>query len=259
MQSGDARKRLIQTTAVVAIALLVIGIVVYAVVRPENPPTTLSSGAGTTPGISDKPTHPSMLITGDSFTAGTGAQTPRTGYPCLVAKAMGWFCNVDAQGGTGFINDGHKLRSGNRPLIDRLAADKAQYLADVVIVDAGRNDGLWPAEQIAAAARRYFRTVRTTWPKAEVVYLAPAYLTTTASGAYRTALMSLLRTEVDAVGGVLIDPVAESWYAAKATKQYVSADRIHPNQAGHQYIADRLVSDLRKAGLDKVQITDIPS
>ena len=78
---------------------------------------------------------PSALFTGDSYTAGTGAADPHHGYACLATQAMGWHYNLDAEGGTGYLNDGASNSDKFVPFIDRLSSDKAKFLADLIVVD----------------------------------------------------------------------------------------------------------------------------
>ncbi|UPU41474.1 hypothetical protein [Rhodococcus qingshengii] len=50
-------------------------------------------------------TAPASMWFGDSFTAGING-IGLGAYPRIICVRMGWDCNVDAQGSTGFTNDG---------------------------------------------------------------------------------------------------------------------------------------------------------
>jgi hypothetical protein len=48
-----------------------------------------------------------------------------------------------------------------------------------------------------------------------------------------------------AVDGTLVDPVAEGWYTNVDVTAMVIDDKVHPNELGNAYIADRLATSLR--------------
>jgi hypothetical protein len=109
------------------------------------------------------------LWVGDSFTAGEGALVPAAlTYPHLESSRLGWACHVDAQNGTGFVSDGHPASPDCAPLIHRLPDDVRRYTADVVIVDAGRNDVDASIPRLQAAILEYLTAVRTAYPAAPV-------------------------------------------------------------------------------------------
>lgn len=200
------------------------------------------------------PSQPSSLWIGDSYTAGTGASSQATAESCLTAQAMGWICNVDAQGGTGFVNPGPG--PDTQPLPKRLAADKAQFLADVVIVDAGRNDGTLPESQIEAAAAREFAGIHKDWPKARIVAIVPYYMNGTGRSA---AFAAFERAQMAKYHGIVVDPVAEGWISASKTASMTISDHVHPNPAGHRDIARHLTADFRRNGLTHLPVTDRPT
>mgnify|MGYP003380494547 CR=1 FL=1 len=118
------------------------------------------------------------LWVGDSFTAGEGADVPAAQtYPYLISAHLGWACHVDAQCGTGFVNDGYLASPDYAPLLDRLPDDARRYpAADVVIVDAGRNDAEVPIPVLQQSVTAYLTALRAAYPTARVVLIAPTLL-----------------------------------------------------------------------------------
>jgi lysophospholipase L1-like esterase len=200
---------------------------------------------------------PSALFVGDSYTAGTGAADPQQGYACLTATAMGWQCNVDGEGGTGFLGDGHFNSAAFSPLPDRLQRDATKFLADVIIVDAGRNDGRFPVHDVLTAANNYLQRLRRVWPKAPIVVIVPGYLwSTPEDDPFSVQLVRGLRSLLPEVGGYLIDPVGGRWIRPEQVSTLTWTDGIHPNASGHRYLAQRLTDALRADGLASLTLTD---
>jgi lysophospholipase L1-like esterase len=197
--------------------------------------------------------RPTALFVGDDFTAGFGG-IGRNGYPRIVCNAMQMNCNVDAEVGTGFVNDGRDFSSNTFRLIDRLPADEKIYAPDVVIIDAGRNDFEVDPKLFGNALEQYLRRVVRIWPASKVVVLAPSYLSAEAYGDYGTRI-SVIANAVQSVGAILIDPIAEQWYGRADLSTLLLPDSFHPNQAGHQFIADKLEKSLRdrRIGLEGPQ------
>src|SRR3954463_1289743 len=110
--------RRLSNSVVIALAVIVVALTVWSFLqRPSAPPVS-----GNSPSEPTSTTRPIVsLWIGDSYTEGTGAQTPDYGYPELASSSLGWVCYLDAQGGTGFINDGHINSKQYEPLSRRLA------------------------------------------------------------------------------------------------------------------------------------------
>jgi lysophospholipase L1-like esterase len=201
--------------------------------------------------------RPAALFVGDSYTAGSGTAGPRLGYACLAAEQMDWICNLDAQSGTGYINDGSLNSVAFRPFAQRLGDDAKRFRADVVIVDGGRNDVSPDLDGVAAAAADYLRAVRSQWPQARLVVVVPYFLSSTPqSFPFAERLGARLREIVQPLGGIVIDPMASGWVPAPDVAALLSPDGIHPNADGHRYLAEHFSGALREAGMSDVPITD---
>lgn len=238
------RKRL--RMAGVAVLTVVVVALVVLVLAPEPdvaPPVTVA------PVVHDN--APSALFVGDSFPAGSGAPSKDEGAACLAARTLGWTCNLDAQAGSGFVADGRQSDPGNSPLIQRLAHSKNTYLADIVVIDAGRNDRDAPQEQLKAAISTYLEAVRAAWPKAEIVVIEPYFMDTQAP-VLSGSVLAHLRAATEQVEGHVLSPQAAAWILPGSDSRYLDA-------AGHRYIAQRLVAALRDIGLDDLEVTDYPT
>jgi lysophospholipase L1-like esterase len=237
--------------------VLVLGLTVVSGLRLADERAVAAQGIAPTSPAPAQRAAPSALFVGDSYTQGTGAGDTRRGYACLTAAAMGWNCNLDAQGGTGFLNAGAPGVPGSAPFIDRLAGDRARFLADVIVVDGGRNDGGLPLGDVVTAAASYLRELRRIWPKSSIIVVVPTYLWSTPENyGYGTGLAEALRPVLAGIGGHLIDPLSERWVAPEQVARFTWTDGIHPDAAGHEYLAERLTADLVRDGFSSLPVVD---
>lgn len=232
----------VATTAVIVLAVLVLGLVVFAFRHVNAEADEATSGpAGP---LTGKPIHTqkAALWIGDSYTAGTGADEPDTSEAFETCGRLGWVCYTDAQGSTGFLNNGHALAKANRPLPKRLADDAREYRPDIVVVDAGRNDTDASPDELAATATDYFARLHQAFPKARLVAIAPYWMNPATP--VPAGFAAVERGLVEKYGGTFIDPKAAGWINDQSA-QLVIADRAHPNQAGHNYLGRHLAAAVK--------------
>lgn len=190
----------------------------------------------------------SALFVGDSFTAGTSG-LGRSAYPFLMCRAVGWGCNVDAQGETGYIDDGRRFHIGTQRAVDRLDGDKSRFVVDLLIADLGRNDiGVDSAQDILAAATDFFAKARSFWPDATMVAIIPAFLNAAPYDNY-LALKAGFDTISKTFKVKVIDPLADGWYRGVDAAALVGVDGVHPSAYGNQLTAERLEDSLASLGL----------
>lgn len=195
----------------------------------------------------ERPARQTALFLGDDFAAGQIGTYVYT-YPNIVCDIMDLNCNVDAQTGTGFIADGTGAATKKYRLIDRLTADRRMYSADLIVVDAGRNDLQAGPDAVAQALSECLADVRQRWPSARLVVMAPAPFAAEPDGTFGE-LVSAITPITESFGGTVIDPIAEGWYAGVDRSTYVAEDGIHPTQGGQQFIAQKLSESLVAHGL----------
>jgi hypothetical protein len=239
--------------ALAAFAVVVLGFAGYVLQhRPPIPVARLVSPA--TLSVAPAPPQPAALFVGDSYTLGTGASGARQAESCLTADALGWSCNLDAEDGTGFINNGHSFDLTASALLGRLKDTKARYYADIILVDAGRSDARFASEQVQRAETIYLTALRAAWPKATLVLIAPYYMSSFAP-LFGSSYLHYLQVQAKRFSAAVLDPIGEGWIS-EATAGMTTLDRVDPDAAGHRYIAQHLVADLRRLGLGQVPLTD---
>lgn len=242
-------KKLIGQILLTLLAALAAVVTAMAVAHVSGNPAASSAIAGQSQG-STVADPLSVLFVGDSFTAGAGVQNRIDAYPALIARSARWNVHVDAQGATGFIADGRGTGNGDTSrLIDRLAEDGRLFPeVDLLIIDAGRNDLSYPAEEIAVALSEYLAQARRQWPEVKIVQILPAFLMARPYDTYPD-LRGKINSSLAAVDGTLIDPFADGWYAGADLDSMLITDRVHPNWLGSAHIADRLLASLHDKGI----------
>ena len=204
------------------------------------PPTVSRSSADDT--------VPAALWIGDSFTAGIGGSRAGRPYPGVVSARLGWVSLVDAEGGTGYINDGRANEASFAPFSGRLADDVRRYRPDIVIVDGGRNDR-WSTEQdLTKAVTSYLSAVHAAWPQARLVVILPSFLTSKLDADLRDVRL-YIRQAAERQGAFVVDPARLGWLSSEPKQVLVSADGVHPNDAGHTWYAAQLTNALRELAL----------
>ncbi|CAN5140166.1 hypothetical protein BH11ACT7_BH11ACT7_02400 [soil metagenome] len=192
-------------------------------------------------------TRLSVLFAGDEVAAGYGG-IGLNAYPYLVCNAVGLNCHVDAQPGTGLVNDG-RLHSGETDrLIDRLPSDAALYDVDVLIVDAGRNDSASTVFEFVSALEDYLVAAERIWPGLAVFVMLPTFPSADADTEYRMRAVAVTEV-VELQGGIVIDPIALGWYAGVDLSSLSISGGSHLNQHGHVLIAGKLSDALARNGV----------
>lgn len=188
-----------------------------------------------------------IVVVGDSITAmyddEPGSETQ--GWWSLVGRELSAPVTTFAQSGSGYLRRGAHC-TGDR-FIDR--ADAYAALApSVLIVEGGRNDWAYcgpdgylvaPEEMVAEAVERYLTTLATFVPSStHIVLLGPAWGPKDHEHAAR--ITSVLRQAAGRHGLTFID-------LAGTLDASTVVDGTHPNRAGSEAIAERVLETLRPA------------
>ena len=243
-----------------AISVIVAVLDVHAAPPPaERGQTIFDSG----PPVVRTESAPSVLFIGDSYTMGPN-NLQEYGYACVAASDMGWQCKLGVQPGTGYISGGEGFRLPMTPgvleepstsLSERFPRLREQYRADIVVLDAGRNDIQYGPESLRNALVYTVARAIQSWPNARIIVIAPWFVSqpniVIPSGDGMTLgryLEQALRSDPQFDAVTLIDPGALGWFAGMDVARYVSVDGINPNVAGHKVIGDLLATELKRRG-----------
>ena len=188
------------------------------------------------PNVEARAARSKVVFLGDSYTTGwNGAGTGRRGWPALVAQTLGWQTANLAVAGTGFMNPGWT----GQTVGSRVAA-AIRYQPDIVVVAAGHNDSRWSAATTARAADAVLDRLHRALPNAVLVVVAPIW-----SNAWPPTrcldLRDHLRQKARSIGAIFVDPLRDRWFAG-SRQRLIGPDGIHPTDAGHRYIAGRIMA-----------------
>jgi lysophospholipase L1-like esterase len=191
--------------------------------------------------------RPLALFIGDSYTAGDNSA--EMSYSCRAAVEMRWLCALAPRIGTGYISGGPANRwvdpNAGRSLSfsERIPHLAAQYDPAVVLLDGGRNDGFAPREAVYAKMLSTIEEARSTWPKAQIVFIRPRFLANPAGDlGFDDKFMESLKSEPGTHGVVFIDPISR--LAGTDTSTLLSTDGIHPNAEGEKQMTSLILKSL---------------
>lgn len=198
-----------------------------------------------------------LAVLGDSITDGSSENTGG-GIGTWLYRAGRLLGCTDvwdqAKGGTGYITAGTSATLGNR-----VATDITPYAPDRCIVWAGYNDNGGNQASIQTAAEALYAALKTACaPNADIVVIGCYSPAGTPAGTI-TATDNTLKAAALTAGLPFVSPLSGSvyngagtlvttqgaWITSANASAYVGADGVHPNDAGHAYLARRVVEALR--------------
>lgn len=180
---------------------------------------------------------------GDSITEGYNATQMSTSWWNTLSDLMGWKRALNfGRTSIGYINDG-----GSYTLGDRLASVSA-FPLDVLICAGGINDWAATEQQEHDAVVAFITSAQSLMPRVKLIIVGPF----AAPGqAVRDQIFDAIKAacaekSVDYIDTKLPYPWQFGTGRVGATTGngnsdlYISSDNVHPSQAGHDYLAQRL-------------------
>lgn len=248
MERGSPKRRQAPGWAWALILVQAVALVLavpYALGRQPTPPAqarAVEQPPTEAPADTSPPAEPvRVLIIGDSYTVGSGeGGLGRANWTQLVAQDLGDDVVVDvaAEGGRGYLSTG----PAGGTFLD--LAERAAGGYDVVLVFGSRNDDA-PRPAIREAADRIFDVLQQSSPEAELVIVGPPWVDEDPP-ARVVASSRAVEDAARAAGATFVDPLEEGWFTGPA-RRLIGEDRVHPTDAGHAYLADRIAPALRAA------------
>lgn len=179
-----------------------------------------------------------VAVIGDSYTAGSteGGNGPNAwtqlAWQLLAKRGVQVDADVAAEGGAGYGQPGTQ-----GSIFEDLAA-RAVHGNDALVVFFGsRNDQPVEPKKLAGMAGDTFKLARYAAPDAKFLVIGPPWPTATPPPAV-LAIRDSLRAQAAATGMTFVDPIAENWFVGRP--DLIGADGVHPNDAGHAYMAERI-------------------
>jgi lysophospholipase L1-like esterase len=179
-----------------------------------------------------------IAVIGDSYTTGTdeGGQGPKgwttRAWQTLAQNGVQVAADVAAEGGAGYG------QRGNRGGVFLDLTARAVHPDDALVVFFGsRNDqGANPA-LLGVMAQTTLDLARRSAPSARFLVIGPPWPTADVPDSV-LQIRDVLNAQARAAGAVFVDPIAEGWFVGRP--DLIGADGVHPNDAGHAYMADKI-------------------
>jgi lysophospholipase L1-like esterase len=195
----------------------------------SSPPGTAGALRPAVPVVAGAPL---VAFVGDSWTFGTGA-TDRHGYAYLTAEQLGWRARVLGVGGSGYSVPGPHHDVFAERIAAAVAADP-----DVIVVQGSLNERRSTPRALARSATATLAALRAqAAPATRILVLGASYNPGTPDATIDWINAAVGRA-AGAEGLPFVDPAAGAW--TDPADRSVWSDPIHPDDAGHQLIADHL-------------------
>lgn len=179
-----------------------------------------------------------IAVIGDSYTAGSdeggnGLRSwPELAWALLAREGVEVDADVAAEGGAGYGQ-----RGSRGSLFEDLTARTVRRTDDLVVFFGSRNDQPVDPQRFPALAADTLRLARFAAPSAKVLVIGPPWPATSAPPEV-LKIRDGLRDQAAAVGAVFVDPIAQGWFVGRP--DLIGQDGIHPNDAGHVYMAEKI-------------------
>ncbi len=184
-----------------------------------------------------------VAVVGDSYTTGTDegglgpySWTART-WRALAGQGVRIAPDVAAEGRAGYVVVGD-----HGSIFEDLTA-RAVTPDDLLVVFFGsRNDQGADLGMLAEKARSTFDLARHLAPKARLLVIGPPWPTADVPDDI-LAIRDVLNVEARAAGAAFVDPLGDRWFVDRP--DLIGADGVHPTDAGHEYLADKIAPLIR--------------
>jgi lysophospholipase L1-like esterase len=184
-----------------------------------------------------------VAVIGDSYTTGTdegglgpNAWTARA-WQTLNARGVRIAADVVAEGKAGYAVPGD-----HNSVFEDLTA-RAVKPDDVLVVFFGsRNDQGVDPGLLTQRARNAFSLARRFAPSARFLVIGPPWPTAAVPGSM-LMVRDVLNAAARAAGAAFVDPIGDRWFVNRP--DLIGPDGVHPNDAGHEYLADKIAPLIR--------------
>ncbi|WP_166904843.1 GDSL lipase [Mycobacterium sp. DL440] len=180
-----------------------------------------------------------IAVIGDSYTTGMlaeGGMGPRNwaslAWQKLAQRGVQVDADVVAEGGAGYE------ARGNHGSIFADLTPRAVQPDDALIVFFGsRNDKDADLGAVARLTHDALTMARQAAPTARMLVIGPPWVNADVPPNL-FGVRDILRDQARQVGATFVDPIAERWFFDNP--ELIGVDGIHPTDAGHAYMADKI-------------------
>lgn len=179
-----------------------------------------------------------VAVVGDSYTTGSneggeGAKGWTTrAWQLLAAQGLPVRADVAAEGGAGYGTRGNR-----GSVFEDLTARAVKADDHLVVFYGSRNDERVEPTLFSIMVYGVFQLARRTAPEARLLVIGPPWPTADPPPAI-LRIRDTLRYQSGLADATFVDPIAERWFVE--APGLIGADGVHPTDAGHLYMADKI-------------------
>jgi len=184
-----------------------------------------------------------IAVIGDSYTTGgdlggLGANgwTARA-WQLLTQQGTSVAADVAAEGGAGY-----GTRGNHGSVFEDLTVDAVKPDDALVVFFGSRNDQGVDPTQLSILAWGTYQLARRTAPKARFLVIAPPWPTADPPDPV-LRIRDALKYQAGVAGATFVDPIAAGWFVGRP--DLIGKDGVHPTDAGHAYMADKIAPLIR--------------
>lgn len=186
------------------------------------------------------PKRPRVLVVGDSYTEGWGAEPMAKGFGYRLADLLDWQVTLDGAPSTGYLAHGR----GRGTFRDRLATTKSTDY-DLIVLQGGTADADQPSDALIPAVESTVAEIGRRFGSAQVLLMGPVspYGNTDRD---RSRLNAVLARYAREQSVPYLNPLFEKWFTPRDQKLYVDPAKGAPNNRGHERIARLFAEDVAR-------------
>lgn len=189
--------------------------------------------------LATRPAVPDVDIIGDSYVGGSeeggygAANWTKIVGSRFYSDSRPVDMNVTAVPGAGYIT-----RGPDKATFAEAATTNLRSSADLVLVFGSRSDGRQDEATMTGAANELYAKIRERAPQAKLIVVGPAWVDENVPD-FITSNTKSVEAAAAGAGAVFVSPLAEGWFFG-ADARFIGADGVHPTDAGHQYMAEKM-------------------
>jgi GDSL-like Lipase/Acylhydrolase family len=191
--------------------------------------------------VDSRLTH--VAVIGDSYTTGTneGGRGPKSwtarAWRELAQHGVPIAADVAAEGGAGYGTPGD-----HGSVFGDLTARAVKPDDALVVFFGSRNDQGVDLGLLADRAFAAFDMARHIAPSARLLVIGPPWPTADVPDPV-LQIRDVVNAAAHGAGAAFVDPIGERWFFDRP--DLIGADGVHPNDAGHAYMADKIAPLIR--------------
>jgi GDSL-like Lipase/Acylhydrolase family len=184
-----------------------------------------------------------IAVIGDSYTTGTdeGGLGPKSwtarAWQTLAQRGVRIAADVSAERGAGYFVPGDQ-----DSVFEDLTARAVKPDDALVVFFGSRNDQVVDPSLLAGRARDTFDLARILAPSARLLVIGPPWPTADVPEPV-LQIRDVLNAAARGAGAAFVDPIGDRWFVDRP--DLIGLDGVHPNDAGHAYLADKIAPLIR--------------